>query len=77
MLTPGKENWTIVKRVFRHIHNMMDYAICYGGKLADNKEIHVHGFVDSEWDGDIDSRYSTRSYVFNILSGAISWMSRR
>jgi hypothetical protein len=29
MLTPGKEHWTIFKRVFRYLCGTVDYAICY------------------------------------------------
>ena len=25
----GKENWTIVKRVFRYLHGTSDYGLCY------------------------------------------------
>jgi hypothetical protein len=28
MLTPGKEHWTTVKRVFRYLCGMKDYVIC-------------------------------------------------
>jgi phosphoribosyl-AMP cyclohydrolase len=37
----------------------------------------IHGFVDADWDGDLDHRSSTRGYVFNLFGGAINWMSKR
>jgi hypothetical protein len=37
----------------------------------------IHGFVDAEWDGDLDRRRSTREYVFNMFGGETSWMSKR
>jgi hypothetical protein len=54
MSTPGKENWTIVKRVFRYLCGTKDYAICYQGKPRGDCELNVHGFVDAEWAGDMD-----------------------
>ena len=36
----------------------------------------IHGFVDADWDGDLDNRRSTSGYVFNLFGGQISWMSK-
>ena len=77
MSTPGNENWTIAKRVFKYLHNNVDYEICYGGELESNKEINIHGFVDSDWVGDIDHICLTNIYVFKIFDRAISRMSKR
>jgi hypothetical protein len=46
MLTPGKEQWTTVKRVFRYLWGTKYYVICYQGKLGDDSEVYVHGFDD-------------------------------
>jgi hypothetical protein len=54
MLTPGKEHWTIVKRVFRYLCGTTEYAICYQGKPETDREVNVHGFVDADWAGDLD-----------------------
>jgi hypothetical protein len=77
MSTPGKEHWTIVKRVFRYLCGTTKYAICYQGKLETDREVNVHGFVNANWDGDLDRRRSTNGYVFKMFGGAISWMSKR
>jgi hypothetical protein len=39
--------------------------------------VDIDGFVDADWDGDMDYRISTSGYVFNLFGGAISWMSKR
>lgn len=39
--------------------------------------VKVHGFVDFEWVGYPDCRWSTNIHVFKLFSGAINWMSRR
>jgi hypothetical protein len=37
----------------------------------------IHGFMDAEWDIDLDHKRYTSGYVFNLFGGAISWMSKR
>ena len=53
METPGKEQWTTVKGVFRYLLDMTNVAICYDGNF---EEVRVYGFIDSDWVGDIDGR---------------------
>jgi hypothetical protein len=77
MSTPGKEHWTIVKRVFRYLCGTKDYAICYQGRPGgDSGKLDVHGFVDADWAGDLDRWRSTNGYVFKMFGGEISWMSK-
>jgi hypothetical protein len=54
MLTPGKENWVVVKRVFRYLCGTKDYVICYQGKPRGNSEVDVHDLVNVDWVGDLD-----------------------
>jgi hypothetical protein len=56
---------------------MKDYDKCYQGKpIGDNGKLNVHGFVDVDWDGDLDRRRSTRRYVFKMFGGEIRWMNK-
>ena len=63
----GKEHWTVVKRVFRYLRSTTDYAIFYQGRPGLDRVINVHGFVDADWDGDLDYRRYTSGYVFNLF----------
>jgi len=36
----------------------------------------IHGFVDSEWVGDMDQKISTSGHVFNLFGGEMGWMSK-
>ena len=55
-----------------------DYSICYhGNSFGSSHTVCIHGFLDSDWVGDIDRRRSTSGYVFTMFGGAISWMSKR
>ena len=74
MSTPGNEHWIVVKSVFRYLFGTTYFSIFYHGN---SKEVRVHGFFDSEWDGDINGRRSTNGYVFRLFGGSISWMRRK
>jgi hypothetical protein len=78
MSTPGKEHWTVVKRLFMHFCGTNDYVICYQEKLrGDSGKLDVHGFENVDWAGDLDRQRSTNRYVFKMFGGAISWMSKK
>ena len=59
----SKEDLEISEREFR-------YDIVFG------TDVRLHGHVDSDFAGDVDSRRSIISYVFTLGSGTVSWMSR-
>jgi hypothetical protein len=74
MSKPGKENWTKIKRVFRYLCGTASYRLCYQGRPGLEKVLDIHGFVDADWDGDLDHKRSTSGYVFKLFGGEISWM---
>ncbi|PON33119.1 hypothetical protein PanWU01x14_355340, partial [Parasponia andersonii] len=71
MANPGGEHWNAVKRILRYIKGTSDAALCYGGS-----EFTVKGYVDSDFVGDLDKRKSITGYVFTLVEGAISWVSK-
>ena len=78
MANPGRVDWDVVKRVFRYLRGTSEYCLCFqGNSFVSHRSICIHGYVDSDWAGDIDSRRSTSGYVFMMFGGAISWMSKR
>ena len=78
MANPGWVHWDVVKRVFRYLRGTLDYSIYYHCKfIVALHLVCIHGFVDLDWVGDIDSRRSTSAYVFTMFGGAISWMSKQ
>lgn len=72
--TTRKEHWSIAKRVFKYFSGMKYVSIYYQQKY---EKVEVYGFVDSDWDGDLDERWSTSGYMFKLFREAFSWMSRR
>ena len=43
MSKPGKEHWTIVKRVFRYLRGTASYGLCYEGRSGLDR---VVGYMD-------------------------------
>ena len=35
------------------------------------------GYIDADWDGDLDERKSTSGFVFTLNNGVISWSSKK
>ncbi|XP_070051893.1 secreted RxLR effector protein 161-like [Nicotiana tomentosiformis] len=67
---PGREHWTVVKRIIMYLKRTRDYMLVYhSGDLA------PIGYTDSDFQSDRDSRKSISGYVFTIEGGAISWRS--
>ena len=46
MSKPGKEHWTVVKRVFRDLRGTTNHAIYYQGRVGPYIVLDVHGFID-------------------------------
>ncbi|XP_057544022.1 secreted RxLR effector protein 161-like [Amaranthus tricolor] len=42
-----------------------------------SRKFEVAGYCDADYAGDLDTRRSTTSYVFNLDSEAVSWCSKR
>ena len=72
-----KEHWTTIKNIFMYLCGIDIYGLCYQGRTRLDRVLDIHGFVDADWDGDLDRRRSTRGYVFNLFGGEISWMRKR
>ena len=51
MSNPGKEHWTVVKRVFRYLRGTNDYGLCQQGRPGLERMLDIRGFVDADWAG--------------------------
>jgi hypothetical protein len=66
-----KEHWEVVKWILRYLRGNNTHALCFGGL-----DIDLQGYVDSDMEGDKDSRRSTIGYVFIVGGTTISWISK-
>ncbi|MCO5606038.1 hypothetical protein L7F22_060225 [Adiantum nelumboides] len=59
-------------RILKYIKGTLDHGIFYKQDLCI-----LHGFCDSDWAGDGDSRKSVSGYCFSLGSGIVSWISKK
>jgi hypothetical protein len=71
MNNPSKEHWEAVKWIIMYLRGTSTHALFFGG--SDN---FLQGYVDSDMEGDKDSRRSTTWYVFTIGRTTISSISK-
>ncbi|XP_027351227.1 uncharacterized protein LOC113862337 [Abrus precatorius] len=61
------------KRILRYIKD----TLTEGTFCANNFNIKLVGYTDSDWAGDIVTRKSTSGYTFHLGTGAVSWSSKK
>jgi hypothetical protein len=64
---PGLSHWKVVKRILRYLKGIADYSLCFQGE-----NLQLMGYVDADWEGDLDERKSISGYVFLLNNGVIS-----
>ena len=67
---PEEEHWIAVKHILKYLRRTRDYMLVYS-----SGSLETIGYIDSDFQGDIDSRKSTSGYVFTLNGGAICWRS--
>ena len=67
MSRPGKQHWEVVKWILRYLRGSLDTCLCFIGAI-----LKLHGYVDADFAGDIDSRKSTTGFVFTLGGTTIS-----
>jgi hypothetical protein len=68
-----KYHWDGIIKVFRYLQSTKDLALRYDGEDSNA----LHGYSDSDWGGDKETRRSTTGYTFLMAGAAICWKSRR
>ena len=63
----GKEHWEAVKWILRYLRGNTTHELCFRGSNTI-----LHGYVDSNMEGDKDNRRSTTEYVFTVDGTAVS-----
>ena len=58
---PGPKHWQVVKRILKYLWRTRNYVLVY--RCEDLIPI---GYIDSDFQSDLDFRKSTSSYVFTV-----------
>ena len=61
-----------MKRILRYLKGTSYYVLCYQGK-----DLHLAGYIDADWGGDLDQHKSTSTYAFLLNDCTISWSSKK
>jgi hypothetical protein len=70
---PTTAHWNAAMRVLHYLRDTKDKVLVLGG----NSSVVLEGYVDADFAGDLDSRFSTSGYVFYVFGGAVSWTSKK
>ena len=70
---PGIEHWRMVKKALCYVQVTKGLMLTY--RRSDS--LHIEGYSDLDFAGDVDDRKSTSGYVFTLAGGAISWKSSK
>ncbi|XP_030923158.1 secreted RxLR effector protein 161-like [Quercus lobata] len=67
---PGPKHWEAIKHILKYLRRMREYMLVY--RCEDLIPI---GYIDSDFQLNLDFRKSTLGCVFTLGGGAISWSS--
>lgn len=62
----------VVKHILRHVKKTTNYGIFFKTRAT----LTLSAFTDTDYLGCVETRQSTRGYVFNLANGDISWSSK-
>ena len=67
---PGPKHWQAIKHILKYLQRTRDYMLVYWCE-----DLIPIGYIDSDFQSDLDFRKSTSECVFTLGGGAISWRS--
>ena len=62
------EHWVVVKAILKYLRRTKDLVLNYKGG-----DLQLTGFIDSDFQLDVDDRKSISGFVFIYNGGAVSW----
>lgn len=75
---PSEQHVGVLKKVLRYLITTKRTGIRYDKRHAGiGVGVYLHGFSDSNWAGDLETRKSTTGHVFTVSGGAVTCASRR
>lgn len=75
METPGKDHWSVVKRIVRYVAGTINYGVRFrkGGK----SDLALLGYTDNDHLGDLVHHRSTSGVVFFLGNSLVTWCSQK
>ena len=70
---PHEIHWRASKRILNFVQEIRTHGIFYKAKF----DLDLIGFTDNDWEGDNTDQKSTSGYVFMLVEGPISWLSKK
>ena len=64
----GNKHWIAVNCILKYLRRIKDMHLAYG-----NGELRVDGYIDSDFQFDVDNRKSTSEFIFTLIGGPVSW----
>ncbi|CAM6099455.1 unnamed protein product [Calypogeia fissa] len=75
MANLGKVHWEAVKWILRYLKGTSDVGLLFDAQ-EDSARL-IIGYVDFDYEGDLDHRKSTSGYTFPLAGGCVSWRSTK
>jgi len=69
---PGRSHWNTLKHTLAYVKGTIDYEITYRG----GGTLNSISYVNSDYTGCKDIRYSIKGNIFIIAGGPVSWESK-
>ena len=70
---PGSGHWRAIQHILRYPKGTSTLGLY----LRAQRTFNLTGFSDSDWAGDISTRWSTNGHVFQINGSTVSWKSKK
>jgi hypothetical protein len=75
---PGPKHWDALQHVFRYLKGTLDFKLTFKPSTSPSSSSpSLHGYVDADYAGDLDTRRSTSGFAFYLGGCLVSWSSKR
>ncbi|XP_073036570.1 secreted RxLR effector protein 161-like [Primulina eburnea] len=71
MANPGELHWEALNWTMRYLKGTSNLGLMF--RQQTNEKQPLVGFVDSDYDGNLDTRKSLTGFIFTLYGTAISW----
>ena len=70
---PTSVHWAAILRILRYLQRTKNRALL----MSSSSWLHLLGFTNSDWVGDVNDRLSTTGFAIFLGSSLISWKSKK